>query len=67
MQAGLVIVDKDTGSNVHSIAEHNAFLDTAFFQTFFNLRRDIDEFPPVPRIKPQLFPVTSHNLFSPIC
>jgi hypothetical protein len=42
MKPGLIVIDKDTGRNVHSVAQHKSFFDTAFFQALLNLRRNVN-------------------------
>ena len=43
-QAALVVIDVDAGGDVHRIDQYQTFLDTRFFDDFFDLRRDVDVF-----------------------
>jgi hypothetical protein len=46
MKPRLIVINKNAGGYVHGVTQHKAFLYAAFIQTLFNLRRDIDKFPP---------------------
>jgi hypothetical protein len=48
---------------MHRITQHEAFLDAAFPQTIFNLRRDVNVLASACRIEPKLFSITFHSLF----
>jgi hypothetical protein len=64
VQAGFVIVDKDAGGDVHSIAEEETIFDAAFSQALFNLWCNVNKFPPCFCIKPEFFSIIFHNDFS---
>jgi hypothetical protein len=61
VQAGFVVVDKDTCRDVHGIAQKQSFFDSAFTQALIDLRRNVQE-PSPPRILDKdLFPVIFHR------
>ena len=62
MQAGLVVVDKDAGGDVHRVAEDEAFFDAAFFYGLGDLAGDVDKLPSGFRVEHKLFSVTFHIL-----
>src|SRR5690606_67620 len=43
VQTGFVIVDKNTGGDVHRVDEHQAFLDTCLMQALLDLTGDVDK------------------------
>ena len=43
VEAGFVVVDEDTGGDVHGVAEQEAFADAGFFETGFDLESDVEE------------------------
>jgi hypothetical protein len=57
MQSRFVIVNEDAGGDVHGITEQQSFSDTTLAQTFFNLRRDVDQLPTCRRLKPEFFAI----------
>lgn len=42
VEAGFVVVDEDTGGDVHGVAEQEAFADAGFFEAGFDLGSDVE-------------------------
>ncbi len=61
VQSWLVIVDKDTGGDMHGIHQDQALLDAAFHQALLNLRRDIDEPNAGGQVEPEFFTIAFHR------
>src|SRR5512141_76458 len=57
VEAALVVVDEDGCSNMHRVAKQESFFDSAFPQTCFDLRRDVDECPSCRNVEPKFLPV----------
>lgn len=61
MKAGLVVIDEDTRRNVHGIDQAESLPDPAFAKRGFDLRSDVDQFPPFGDVKPEFFPKRFHG------
>jgi hypothetical protein len=55
VQSRFIIVDKNTGGNVHGVYKAQSFLYSGLSQQRFYLGRDIDKFPFFLGIEPQFF------------
>lgn len=60
VEAGLVVVDEYTGSDVHRIDKTEPLADARFAHCLFDLRRNVDEFADFLRLEPELFRVGFH-------
>ena len=60
MQTTLVVVNKDTGGDVHGINQHQALAHATLTQALIHLFGDADKGHAGGRIKPQFFTVTFH-------
>jgi hypothetical protein len=60
MQAWFIIVDENTGRDVHCIDETQALLNAAVAEAGFYFRRYVDELHPIRNVKPELFPKGFH-------
>ncbi len=56
-QTGLIVIDVDTGRDVHRVYQDEAFLYPALFDHCFDVGRDIDVGPPGLCLKPEFFAV----------
>src|SRR5208283_142203 len=61
VQAALVVVDKDRGSNVHGVYQDHAFLDATLSKAVLNLPRDIHEPSARRDVEPEVFTIAFHK------
>jgi len=52
MQAGFIIIDKDTAGDVHGVAKQETLLDSAFFEALLHPRGNIDQLPAAANVEP---------------
>jgi hypothetical protein len=62
VKAAFIVIDKDTGRNVHGIHKNQALSDPALFEALINLWRDVDELHAFIRIEPELLAIGFHFL-----
>ena len=43
METKVIIINKNTGCNMHGIHQNQAVTDAAFFEALFDLRGDVDK------------------------
>jgi hypothetical protein len=55
VQAGLIIIDKNAGGNVHCVYQAQPFLYAGFGKQGFRFICDVDEFTRFLCVKPQFF------------
>ena len=59
-QSGLIIVDIDTGRDMHGVDQDQSFPHAALLHHRLDLRRDVEIGPARGRLKPQFFPKGFH-------
>jgi hypothetical protein len=62
VQSGLIIVDKNRCGNMHGIHQDQSFRDPAVIDALLNIGRNIYKRPSGRYLKPQFFPIGSHDI-----
>jgi predicted tellurium resistance membrane protein TerC len=60
MKSGFIVVDKDTGRDMHRVHQADPFQDAAFLDAFFDLWGDPHEFPSFLGFDPKFFSKSLH-------
>jgi len=61
VESGLIVINEDTGTDVHGVDQAEAFLNGAFAQTFLDLGSNIHEGPALWKLEPEFFSERFHE------